>query len=366
MKKSLLALALAAALPGVANAQTSVTLYGLIDAGIVYNSNIDGNSKWSAGNGLINGSRFGLKGSEDLGGGMKAVFTLENGFDIGNGRSQQDGRMFGRQAFVGLASNTAGTFTIGRQYDSLVDHLAPLSFTGGAGGGTIAAHPFDNDNLSNSMRVNNSVKYSSVDYGGVKFGATYGFSNKAGAFGDNRVASVGASYDNGPIRLAAAYLNVRGANTNENGAASGTPFSAGKQDTFGVGGQYAFGPATVGAVWTQTRLSDGVQIAGGAGSKAVLNNYEINARYLLTPALALSGAYTFTHGKFNNLLGDEMAKWHQVTLQADYYLSKRTDVYVSGAYQHAIGDGVTANISTYGASSNRNQTIVGTGLRHRF
>ncbi|CAB3787676.1 hypothetical protein LMG28614_02548 [Paraburkholderia ultramafica] len=70
-------------------------------------------------------------------------------------------------------------------------------------GGTLASHPYDNDNLNNSVRINNAVKYQSVDYGGFKLGALYGFSNAAGSFADSRASSVGASYTFGGLKVAA-------------------------------------------------------------------------------------------------------------------------------------------------------------------
>lgn len=123
-----------AALMGVfataAHAQSSVTLYGLIDAGITYTNNQNGHSNWKETSGLVNGSRWGLRGAEDLGGGLKAIFTLENGFNIANGKLGQGSREFGRQAFVGLSSNQLGSVTLGRQYDSVIDFRAPLALTG--------------------------------------------------------------------------------------------------------------------------------------------------------------------------------------------------------------------------------------------
>ncbi|NEK56212.1 porin, partial [Rhizobium leguminosarum] len=124
--------------------------------------------------------------SEDLGNGLKAIFTLESGFNLSTGNMGQNSRLFGRQAFVGLSSNQYGSVTLGRQYDNLVDNLGPLALNGTQYGGTLASHPYDNDNLNNSFRVSNSVKYQSVDYAGFKVGAMYGFSNEADGFADNR------------------------------------------------------------------------------------------------------------------------------------------------------------------------------------
>jgi GBP family porin len=212
MKKTLIVAAVAASFATAANAQSSVTLYGLIDAGFTYvNNEVAANTaKGSAAafrlsSGNINGSRWGLRGTEDLGGGMKAIFTLESGFNIGNGQALQGGREFGRQAFAGISTAQFGTVTLGRQCDSVVDYLGPLTANGGWGG-TYFAHPFDNDNTDNSFRVNNSVKYQSANYGGVTFGGLYGFSNQAGGFANNRAYSAGAQYANGPFKIAAAYL----------------------------------------------------------------------------------------------------------------------------------------------------------------
>src|ERR1700761_8366418 len=208
MKKTLMVAALTGVCATAAHAQSSATLYGLIDAGITYTNNQQGRSKWKATSGSDNGSRWGLRGAEDLGGGLKAIFTLENGFNIMNGTNGQGGREFGRQAFVGLSSDQFGAVTLGRQYDSVVDFLGPLALTGTQYGGTQFAHPFDNDNLDNSFRVNNSVKYTSANYAGFKLGAQYGFSNAAGGFNNNREYSVGASYNYGPLNVAAGYLQL--------------------------------------------------------------------------------------------------------------------------------------------------------------
>src|SRR6202012_1349968 len=176
MKKTLMVAALTGVFATAAHAQSSVTLYGLIDAGLTYTNNQGGSHNFKETSGSVNGSRWGLRGSEDLGGGLKAIFTLEDGFSIANGTFGQGGREFGRQAFVGLSSNQFGAVTLGRQDDSVVDYLGPLFLTGTQSGGTQFAHPFDNDNLDNSFRVNNSIKYQSVNYAGFKFSGFYCFS----------------------------------------------------------------------------------------------------------------------------------------------------------------------------------------------
>jgi GBP family porin len=382
MKKTLMVAALTGVFATAAHAQSSVTLYGLIDAGITYTNNQHGHSNWQETSGSVNGSRWGLRGSEDLGGGLKAIFTLENGFGINDGTLKQGGREFGRQAFVGLTSDQFGAVTLGRQYDSMVDYVAPLALTGTQYGGTQFAHPFDNDNLNNSFRVNNSVKYQSVNYGGFKFGALYGFSNQADGFANNRAYSAGASYNWGGLNLAAAYLqlNSNGATGaaaafNSGGAVSSdNTFFAGRQQTWGAGANYAFGPATVGLVYSQTNLSSLAGIGAGASgqsagigfanpSSAHFQNFEANARYALTPAVSIAGSYTYTRAS----LAGTRPHWNQFNLQTAYALSKRTDVYLQGEYQQANQNAIVdADINGLSASNNNKQVAVTAGLRHRF
>ncbi|ASW04140.1 porin [Paraburkholderia aromaticivorans] len=384
MKKTLMVAALSGVFATAAHAQSSVTLYGLIDAGLTYTNNQGGQHNFKMTSGAVNGSRWGLRGAEDLGGGLKAIFTLENGFSIANGTLGQGGRQFGRQAFVGLSSIQYGAVTLGRQYDSVVDYLGPLALTGTQYGGTQFAHPFDNDNLDNSFRINNSVKYQSANYAGFKFGAQYGFSNQAAGFSNNRAYSVGASYNYGPLNVAAAYLQLNNSVTgagaaaalsNSGGAVAGdNTFVAGLQRTFGAGLNYAFGPATVGFVFTQTKLENASGISGGAisatkgvgiGNYARFNNYELNGRYALTPALNLAGEFTYTDARLDGV----KPKFEQVGLQAAYSLSKRTDVYLQGEYVHASdlgGTGLGAPITGVGMSSTPNQVSATVGIRHRF
>jgi GBP family porin len=382
MKKTLMVAALTGVFATAAHAQSSVTLYGLIDAGITYTNNQAGHSNWQATDGAISTSRWGLRGSEDLGGGLKAIFTLENGFNVMNGTLRQGGREFGRQAFVGLASSQFGAVTLGRQYDSAVDYLGPLALTGTQYGGTFTAHPFDNDNMDNSFRVDNSIKYQSANYGGFKFGGLYGFSNAAGQFSNNRAYSVGGSYNYGGLNVAAAYLQLNnslsalGAVTNgTNGAVAGdNPLIAGRQRTFGAGVNYTFGPATAGFLYTQSNLNNFTGIsASGAGTSATVpvgatsghfQNFEVNGRYQITPALSVAGGYTYTQSSIDGT----NPKWNQVNLQTSYSLSKRTDVYLQGEYQHVIQDGTRLNADINGltASGNNNQVAVTAGLRTRF
>jgi len=212
MKKSLIAAALFSAFAISAHAQSSVTLYGLIDTGIVYTNNQFGHSNWQMNTSSTQNTVFGLKGSEDLGGGLHTVFKLEQGFLLNNGAQAFSGSAFGSQAWVGLQSDPYGTLTFGRQFDVMNDLVGPLTAGSNTWGGNIAAHPFENDNLAaNSVVVNNSVKYASPAWHGVTVETMYSFSNKAGDFANNRSYGFALAYNQGPVNLAAGYLQFNNA-----------------------------------------------------------------------------------------------------------------------------------------------------------
>jgi predicted porin len=391
MRKNLLAASLMGLFAaGAAHAQSSVTLYGALDAGIVYVNNVQGSHAWLQSSSALTPTLFGLRGAEDLGGGLKAIFNLESGFNLNNGRLANDGALFGRKAFVGLQSDQYGALTLGRQFDSVVDFLGPLSASGQNYGVLLAGHPFNNDNIAGMFSLSNTIKYTSANWSGFQFGGLYGFSNSP-EFANNRAWSVGASYNNGPLNVGAAYLQM---NNNPdvpfNAAGTLDPANANMlartQRTYGIGATYAFGPAKVGFVFTRSQYFDLVGIAAGGVSPSItagqglnINNYEINGTYSLTPAFALLGSYTFTDGKARGggvTSGTQYPKWHTAFLAADYSFSRRTDVYLAAVYQHASGTlGVdaaggfvnnVAAINTIGPSSTQNQVAATIGLRHRF
>ena len=387
MKKIITATAVSATFACAAHAQSSVTLYGIVDAGLTYVSNevskdstvtsdgrvTGGKAMFGMTGGNLQPSRWGLRGVEDLGGGLKTVFNLESGFNIANGNQAVANKLFNRQAYAGL-SNEYGTVSFGRQYDSVVDYLAPLT-AAGSWGGTYFAHPGDNDNANSSISVNNSVKYQSANFGGFSMSGLYGFSNNAG-FADNRAYSVGAGYRNGGLQLGAAYLQYQGMDLNQgNGAISGGTFAASavsgvqNQRTWGLGGSYAIGPVVLGGVFTQSRFQDKF-----SDISVRYNNYEVNARYNLTPELGLGAAYTYTQalraapGPSDTNTG--AAHWNQFGLQADYSLSRRTDLYAEAVTQLGANNGRGLNTvqinGTSAPSTASNQFLVTTGIRHRF
>src|SRR5438105_2978235 len=185
MKKSLLVLAILAAQAGLASAQSNVTLYGVVDLGIERTSLSPGASVLRLSSGIQSGSRWGLKGKEDLGGGLSAAFQLESGFDASTGAPGQGGRAFGRQAWVGL-NGGFGSLKLGRQYTPIfgaLDTIDPFG-TGITGDGSGISAVF----RGYGVRMDNAVNYSTPSMGGFSAEAAYGFGEVPGS------TSVGSQY----------------------------------------------------------------------------------------------------------------------------------------------------------------------------
>lgn len=383
-----------ALLASSAYAQSAVTLYGIIDAGVSYTNNVKGGSLWQESSGKLGGNRWGLKGTEDLGGGLSAVFTLESGFYSTNGTLGQGGREFGRQAFVGLAQSGVGALTFGRQYDPLADLVAGYF---GSGVWIPSTHVGDNDNLDQSFRINNAVKFRSEAFGGWRFDALYGFSNQASGsgaqgFANNNAWAVATNYTQGPVSFGGGYmqLNHPNATSNTSGAVGGATSTTGddyssgffygldggvaRQRIAAIGGNVVWGPATVGGGFSH------VQLDYNDGATRKLNNYDVNLRYRLSAPWMIVADYTFTDGRATGLPGthgaDLKPTWHQINLAVDYLVSKRTELYVTAGYQKALGDGSTlvggryvpiaAMTTAGGASSTNTQFTIATGVRHKF
>ena len=394
MKKvalSSLSLALLAA-TGVAHAQSSVTLYGVIDESLQFVNNV---ATGAAGNmptgnknqiglagGNLQGNRWGLKGAEDLGGGLTAIFQLENGFNLNNGALSKSSTMFNRQAFVGLSSNHYGTVTLGRQYDPTTDLVQPLTADGYFG--SMFATPGDVDNNDNSARFSNAVKYTSPNLNGFQFEGMYALGGVAGRTGSGQTWAAAATYGVGSLSIAAGYLQQDNASTLAARDGWSSTTSDGVFDTtYNINGQYAsaksIGIAQVavqyvaGPFTVSGRYSNAQYKADTFSSFVTTQRYNVAGAfvgYQLTPAALLGLGYTWTHGS-----GDSSNTYNQISIGADYNLSKRTDLYALAAWQRASGQqpgaaaGTTAgaSIGSYGIESASNsQTMVNIGIRHKF
>ena len=389
MRKSLFALSILGTVAGTVHAQSAMTLYGILDEGLMINTNAKNvvNGKNVGGrqfsvdsNAGTQGSRWGMRGAEDLGGGMKAIFVLESGINVSTGAFGQGGTAFGRQAYVGLASNSLGSVTLGRQYDSINDYVGNYGFAAAYGGST-TEHPGDLDNVNHTFRANSTIKYASPNFNGLTFGGTASLGGVAGEISQSSGYSLGANYGHGPVGIGIAYELFRnpsalGSILNSNASAAtfnslnsgylGTK-PANSMQIITTGGSYRFGAATLGAVYSNTKY---MNIGAFNGATATFNSYELNAFYRLTTALSLSGEYNYTKGNaVKGDIGDQ--KYNQFSLLLDYALSKRTDVYLLGTFQSASGTSSTgaaavADIGSLGDSSNNHQAVARIAIHHRF
>jgi GBP family porin len=359
---------------------SSVTLYGVLMDGLIYSNN----SLKGASLGTANGpSRWGFRGVEDLGGGMRSVFVLEGGFNPNTGKAAQGSREFGRQAYVGLQDDTYGTLTFGRQYDLTQDWLAqysaPLMWNG------YTATVGDNNNFNYQFRTNNAVKYVSPSYRGLQAGAMYSFGGVAGSFGNQSALGFGVNYAQGRLKLSAAYMRMNHPaeaaseglwNTSQFASLSpASPtdayaISPSSMQLYGVGGQYAFTHATfAGLVVTHSRFDDlGVAPLGLQDGRASYTNIEANVSHFFTPAFQVNFDYVYTLGDVQPT--DFRPQYHQFSLINNYFLSKRTALFLAGIFQLAAGGAQHANIEyasgSGGASSTNRQVAITAGIYHRF
>ena len=409
MKKLLFAFSLSSILAGTASAQSSVTLYGIVTGNITYANNVQtaatsGSGKplggaqvaqFDSGSSGLASSRWGLTGAEDLGGGLKAIFKIENGFSVNNGTLGQGGTEFGRQAWVGLTANRYGTVTLGRQGDTSVEFVSPLLYAWYWG--NLAIHPADYDNLNFTHRINNSIKYLSDPYNGFRFGALYSLGGVAGNVTQNQFWSTGASYTGAAFSFAASIINARNPNnslygTNANASATGNNLgsagsataaesnpaiagfaSAHTQQTISVATTYTAAPVIVGANYSNTQFRGLGSTAAlntlGYGGSTTLSTVGVNLRYQATPFLRFGTSFDFTDG---GSVGDKSsAKYEQLNLGAAYSLSKATELYLTSAFQHAsgtdsLGRPAVAQIGYLSPSATNKQVAVSAGIKHLF
>ncbi|KAB0633799.1 hypothetical protein WT19_06975 [Burkholderia stagnalis] len=363
-----------------AHGQSSVTLYGMADAGLTYTNNQGGASRVQTWSGSRGSSRFGFRGTENLGGGLKAIFGLENGFDIQSGKSLQNGRLFGRQSWVGLTGDF-GTVTLGRQSDIVFDVLGAYE-TGILMAGSLGARAGDVDNIFGDYFFNNAIKYVSPTWQGVTLEGIYSFGGIAGSMARNQVWGIAASYDRGSFGATVVYRRanepavsqfdasssaVAGqtfANPSSNPMFSGY-LSARSLEVYGAGLRYKFGSSVVAANYTTTRFNHVLKTSSTpiGGISPSINSAELNYTYRFTPELLIGAGFSYTHA--------EDAKYTQSTIGSTYSLSKRTFLYAMTSWVHAIGTNslnrpAVAGIDLLTASSNANQLAVRIGIHHNF
>jgi predicted porin len=353
MKKSALALAVLAALSlnNSANAQSTVQVYGLIDAGVeaVNHSGANDGSLVRVVSGGKNTSRWGLRGSEDLGGGLKAVYNLEGGILMDTGAA--DGALFKRQAYVGL-DGSFGRVVIGRSFTTtydLVIKFDPLGFAPNYSWAT-SGSATGPSKYGMTTAFDNLVKYSGTR-GGFTYGATVGLGEQAGNAADGRKYAVGGSWFGGGLGFMASYEQVNGSTV----AATG---NRDKTTAFHLGADYKAGP------WRYTAGMRGYKLQAGKAATADLrgDTYWGGITYVVN-AVTLTGAVYHVNTK--NLPAAQDADPTMLVARAMYALSKRTDLYLSAA--HAKADhGQLVGLSRDDAGSGTSQTGITAGIQHRF
>jgi predicted porin len=323
MKKSLIALAVLA-VSGAAMAQSTVTLYGIADIWVGSSkSGVGAASVTQVGSGGFNGSRFGFKGSEDLGGGLKAVFKLEQGFNLDTGTLSVAGTAFGRQAFVGLEGGF-GSLTFGNVWSATDDII-------GAGNGAFDSAFSPLYSMSGSVhsayndRPKNAIKYATPDFGGITAAVVYGLDENAAVKQD--VVDFNVAYNAGPLGVALAYQVQN--NTTDT-------------ELVLLNGSYDLGMAKL--------LASFGQVKTGANKST---DAQIGVDVPLSAALTLSGSFAQTDD--NAALGD--GKRTGYGLAAKYSLSKRTFAYAG------VRD---VNAKNAAGTKIGKESLYAVGLQHSF
>jgi len=363
-------------LSATAMAQSSVTLYGIVDTGIEYVSHASPKGGSVVRMPAITGefpSRWGLRGVEDVRGGYSLVFQLESGFNLRGGDLGQGGRLFGRQAFVGIKS-PYGTVAFGRQYTMTylsllsVDSIGPGIY----GIGSLDAY------VPNA-RVDNSVTYQ-VSVSGITFGASYSFGRDAAGTGnspgqgtcagslpggsDCHDWSVMLKYDAQNLGVDASYEEERGgagsaANFFDGVAPLPTPSGADKDTRLQASAYAKVGDLRVGGGWLHRRVS--IDTPGAADIDS--NLFFLGGTYFITPALVVDGEIY----RIVNAQHDTRATLG--TTRLTYYLSKQTAVYTQIAY---LANSAHAQFSVSGGGGGTTpapgvgQFGAMIGLRHSF
>jgi len=411
MKKSLLALAVLGSFAAAAQAQTSVTIYGIVDMGVFYQNKAGAhnNSLFSVNSGEMSGSRLGFKGSEDLGGGLKANFVLEMGFNANNGSgAQQDAgstTFFGRTSTVGL-SGGFGSVNIGRQTD--------FAYSGTAGGMNTFSHAGYVTNFSQvdgnrqarlqGDRTNNSIRYDMPAMNGLNGGVMYGLGQQAGGGSAGSVYAAGLKYDNGPLAFGGDFyqskvgltpadrnlINVEAANATATGSSASTQqadsaavlanMGSTATKTFTLGASYDFGFGKLYGNWSRvtmlpltpsgTATLSQIINTGSYGSSSANNKldmFEIGYNHNLTASLKLLTGLSHTNVSFNN--GTPQGRLNQAFIGTDYFMSKRTDLYAVATYVRTsdVANPLAVSGTAQTASPNGGSAYgMGVGIRHTF
>ncbi len=335
-----------------ASAQSNVQVYGLIDAGVEYvnHANAAGDSAARVISGGKNTSRWGLRGSENLGGKLKAVFGLEGGIMMDTGAS--DGPIFKRQAYVGLEGEF-GRVVLGRSFTTTYDFVIgfdPLGFAPNYSWAT-SANATGASRYGMTTAFDNLIKYSGST-GGFKYGATIGLGEQASGAADSRKYSAAASWAGNGFSAMAAYEQVNG----------NLVATTGRRDE--TTALHAAADYRTGA-WRFTAGLRDYELAAGRAAVADVKatTYWSGVSYVIKPAITLTGAVYYVDVK--NVAANTDADPVMYVARTLYALSKRTDLYLAAAYTKA-GNGRLTGLSRDDAAFGTSQAGITAGIQHRF
>ncbi|MGK5069761.1 Outer membrane porin protein precursor [compost metagenome] len=361
MKKTLITLAVLAAATGVAQAQSSVVIYGTVDAGFVSErGGVNGNVN-KLDSGVASASRIGFKGTEDLGSGLSALFVLETGFNVDNGTQDKAGSIFNRQAYVGLSSKTTGTLTLGRQYTPWYNTLSKVADPFAAGYAGSAKNLFPAN-----TRTSNTVVYASPSFNGFDADVAYTFGENADSNKIGRQIGASAGYSNGPLNARFAYNNT-----------DNTQFEIGSARNYLLAANYDFAVVKayvaygVNKGYNSTIANNAVQNANGSFSTRNAfggvdapfsrdsNNILVGATVPVGTAGTVMASFIRTNDK--DVANADADQW---ALGYSYALSKRTSTYASYAkIKNKNGAGYTVGNNSNVGTGDKAFNV---GVRHSF
>ena len=361
LKAGLALLAGAAALPAIA--QSNVTIYGIIDSGVVYTNHASATGSSIVKVPSLTGSvpsRLGFRGTEDLGGGLQAVFVLESGLGVDTGTAGQGNRLFGRQASVGL-KNAYGTLTLGRQIN--------MTFLAALKSDVLGPNLFSMSSIDPyipNARSDNAVGYLGT-FSDVTVGATYSFGRDASSAGGPaatgcpgevagnakacRQVTALLGYDNKRFGVTASYDIMYG-NT---GAAAGLTSSDSSDRRTTLNGYAMAGEMRIGAGVMARK-----KVAATPVNDLESNLYYLGASYWLQPMLTLDGQVARHDVKRS---GNDSTL---TALRLTYYLSKRTAVYSSLGHMKNAGAAALALDAGGTVGAGMSQSGISAGVRHVF
>jgi predicted porin len=348
MKKSLIALAALATVATAAQAQSSVTVYGIVDSGILTTNAYSAGNQTSVHGGILATSRLGFKGTEDLGGGLKANFNLESGFNTDTGALQ--GVQFDRQAWVGLESAGVGQVQFGRttrlDFDATVagDTFGAANFGGNVG--VVWGNINSTSSTVASSRSDNSIKVTSASFGGLVLAAQVGLGEQAGDANKEQFSAVSADYTQGNARVSVAHSQT-------NDSVGGK-----KYETDLVTGSYNFGVLKA--------------FAGYAKRQQHTFSSDVKVTYLgATAPVSAKVTLLAQATKIDNKAGVAADDAKTYAIGALYAFSNRTTGYLLAG--RATNDGAAAQglyATTAGAgaapTAGRDHSAYAVGIRHSF